>query len=130
VIFPVHPRTRKNFDTIAHTFKAVKAVDPLSYFQFIYLLQNASAVITDSGGVQEETTVLGIPCITLRQNTERPETITQGTNELIGDDHERLLSALSRVNDGKWKQGRIPELWDGRTAERIVKVLAALDQRH
>ena len=127
VIFPVHPRTKKNFDQMAGGFKAVKAVDPLSYFQFVYLLQNAKAVITDSGGVQEETTVLGIPCVTLRQNTERPETITVGTNELIGDDYDKLLTALGNINAGKWKRGNIPELWDGHTAERIVSALAALE---
>jgi UDP-N-acetylglucosamine 2-epimerase (non-hydrolysing) len=83
-------------------------------------------VITDSGGVQEETTVLGVPCLTLRNNTERPETVTTGTNEMIGDNFVALSEALKNLNAGKWKQGAIPELWDGRTAERIVSVLLQL----
>ena len=99
------------------------AVDPLSYLEFIYLLKEAKAVITDSGGVQEETTVLGVPCLTLRNNTERPETVTQGTNEMIGDNFDALTEALKRLNAGNWKKGTIPELWDGRTAERIISLL-------
>ena len=126
VIFPVHPRTKKNFDQIAPRFESVKAIEPLSYFQFVYLIRNAKAVITDSGGVQEETTVLEVPCITLRSNTERPETVTEGTNELIGDDFDKLIRSLGDINAGKWKRGRIPELWDGRTAERIVAALVKL----
>lgn len=127
VIFPVHPRTRKNLDHISAKFETIKPVDPLSYFQFVYLIQNAQAVITDSGGVQEETTVLGIPCITLRSNTERPETITEGTNELIGDDQNRLLRALRDIQAGSWKRGKSPELWDGHAAERIISAIAKLE---
>lgn len=126
VIFPVHPRTRKNLDHISASFEIIRPVDPLSYFQFVYLIQSAQAVITDSGGVQEETTVLGIPCITMRSNTERPETITEGTNELIGDDNDKLRSALGDIQAGSWKRGRTPELWDGRAAERIIAALAQL----
>lgn len=128
VIFPVHPRTRKNFGFLASKFEWIRAIDPLSYFEFVYLLQHAKGVITDSGGVQEETTVLKIPCITLRSNTERPETITEGTNELIGDDFEKLLQSLTKINSGTWKKGQIPELWDGHSAERIVAILPKLMQ--
>lgn len=126
IVFPVHPRTKKNFDMLAGEFKLITPVDPLGYFEFVYLLQHAAGVITDSGGVQEETTVLGVPCITLRSSTERPETVTEGTNELIGDDQDKLHSALKKIIAGSWKSGKIPPLWDGRTAERIVSVLPGL----
>ena len=106
VIFPVHPRTRKIIDDL-------------------YLVENAKAVITDSGGITEETTVLGVPCITLRNNTERPETITIGTNELIGTDPKNIKPALDKLFSGQWKDGGIPELWDGGAAERIVGALAS-----
>lgn len=126
VIFPVHPRTRKNYDQLNSKPQFVHPTDPLNYLGFIYLLKNAKGVITDSGGVQEETTVLGIPCLTLRNNTERPETVTIGTNEMIGEDLEALKNALEKLRGGKWKRGKIPELWDGRAAERIVNVLLGL----
>ncbi|HET9487863.1 MAG TPA: UDP-N-acetylglucosamine 2-epimerase (non-hydrolyzing), partial [Chryseosolibacter sp.] len=126
VIFPVHPRTRKNFELISSKFESIKAIDPLSYFQFVYLLQHAKGVITDSGGIQEETTVLQIPCITLRSNTERPETVAMGTNVLIGDDYEKLQQSLANINSGTWKNGQIPDLWDGHAAERIVSTLPKL----
>ena len=123
VIFPVHPRTLKNFSKLVVKPKNIITCDPLSYLEFIYLLKEAKAVITDSGGVQEETTVLGIPCITLRNNTERPETVTVGTNEMIGDNYDALGKALKKLNEGEWKRGAIPELWDGRTSERIISRL-------
>ena len=126
VIFPVHPRTRKNFDELSAKPVRIFPTAPLSYLEFIYLLKNARGVITDSGGVQEETTVLGIPCLTLRNNTERPETVTTGTNEMIGEDLGALQQALDRLNKGAWKKGDIPELWDGKTARRIVDVLLNL----
>lgn len=126
VIFPVHPRTQKNFLKLVNKPANIIACDPLSYLEFIYLIKESKAVITDSGGVQEETTVLGIPCLTLRNNTERPETVTTGTNEMIGDDFVALSEALKNLNAGKWKQGAIPELWDGRTSERIVARLLQL----
>lgn len=126
VIFPVHPRTQKNFAKLAGKPKNIIACDPLSYLEFIYLLKESKAVITDSGGVQEETTVLGIPCITLRNNTERPETVTVGTNEIVGDNFAALREALRKLNEGRWKKGAIPVLWDGRTAERIVSHLLRL----
>ena len=90
------------------------------------MLKEAKGVITDSGGVQEETTVLGIPCITLRNNTERPETVTVGTNKLIGESVENLKTALKQINQGEWRKGTIPALWDGKTAARIVKLLPQL----
>jgi len=123
VVFPVHPRTKKNYDQLSIKPQFVVPTDPLSYLEFIYLVKNARGVITDSGGVQEETTVLGVPCLTLRNNTERPETVTMGTNEMIGDDMNALKNALANLKNGKWKTGEIPELWDGRTAERIVNIL-------
>lgn len=126
VIFPVHPRTKKNFDLLSETPHFVIPTEPLSYLEFIYLIKNAKCVITDSGGVQEETTVLGIPCMTLRNNTERPETVTVGTNEMVGDDLDALKKALEKLKEDKWKKGEIPELWDGRAAERIVNVLVSM----
>ncbi len=126
IIFPVHPRTKKNLDKISNQIKNVIATEPLSYLEFIYLLKEAKGVITDSGGVQEETTVLGVPCITLRNNTERPETVSVGTNELIGENIDNLKQALSQINNGAWKKGTIPNLWDGNTAGRIVQILPKL----
>ncbi len=126
VIFPVHPRTQKNFLKLKTKPTNIIACDPLSYHEFIYLIKESKAVITDSGGVQEETTVLGVPCLTLRNNTERPETVTTGTNEMIGDNFIALSAALKNLNSGNWKKGAIPELWDGRTSERIVSTLLKL----
>ena len=91
--------------------------------EFNYLVENAKAVITDSGGITEETTVMGIPCMTLRDNTERPETVSIGSNELIGTNPSAIKPALERLFSGKWKKGSIPEKWDGKTAERIIAVL-------
>jgi len=120
VIFPVHPRTRKNLEMFNLHPKNVIMVDPLGYFEFNFLVKNSKGVITDSGGITEETTVMGIPCITLRENTERPETCTIGTNELIGTNPENLRKALITLQSGKWKKGGIPPLWDGQTAKRIT----------
>lgn len=99
----------------------------MGYLEFIYLVQHSAGVITDSGGVQEETTWLGIPCITLRSCTERPETVIIGTNEIIGEDMDKLRSSIRLIKSNKWKKGRIPDLWDGKAAERIVKILAQLN---
>ena len=126
VIFPVHPRTLKSLNSFSGELKNIVAIEPLSYFEFVFLLRESLGVITDSGGVQEETTVLGIPCVTLRLNTERPETVSIGTNELIGDDLVKLKEAVLKMGAGSWKKGSIPELWDGKTARRIVDVFLKL----
>ncbi len=123
VIFPVHPRTAKNLRDMGNTLPSMHYVDPFGYLEFNYLVKHAKGVITDSGGITEETTVLGVPCLTLRDNTERPETITIGTNELIGTDPSKLPPALARLMAGQWKKGTIPPKWDGKAAERIVEHL-------
>ena len=123
VVFPVHPRTAKTLREVGGVPDNICLVEPQPYLEFNYLVKHAKAVITDSGGITEETTVMGVPCITLRDSTERPETVTIGTNELIGTDPAKLQPALDRLFAGQWKQGGIPALWDGRTGERIVAVL-------
>ena len=123
IIFPIHPRTAKIFSHMGIHAANLNIVEPLGYLEFNYLVENAKAVITDSGGITEETTVLGIPCVTIRDNTERPETITIGTNELIGTNPMAIKPALDKLFAGKWKKGGIPELWDGKAAERIVHCL-------
>lgn len=120
LIFPVHPRTAKILNNLGIRHERLHMIEPLGYLEFNYLVARSFAVITDSGGITEETTVLGIPCITLRDNTERPETITIGTNELIGTNPKAIKPALEKLFSGKWKKGNIPELWDGKTSERIV----------
>lgn len=126
VVFPVHPRTAKNLHALAGQIPGMHYVDPQGYLEFNYLVKHAKGVITDSGGITEETTVLGVPCLTLRDNTERPETVTVGTNELIGTDPAKLAPALERLMAGQWKKGAIPEKWDGKAAERIVAELLRL----
>jgi UDP-N-acetylglucosamine 2-epimerase (non-hydrolysing) len=128
VVFPVHPRTQKNFSLLPAIPRNVIPTDPMSYLEFIYLLKNARGVVTDSGGVQEETTVLGVPCITLRNSTERPETVTIGTNEMIGDKPQELAKSLVKLTSGNWKQGGIPEFWDGKSAVRIIACIAGMQQ--
>ncbi len=123
VIFPVHPRTRKNIESNALFYDNLIMVDPLGYLEFNYLVKHAKAVITDSGGITEETTVMGIPCMTLRNSTERPETCTIGTNELLGTDPKAIKPAMEKLLKGQWKKGEIPEKWDGKAAERIVQHL-------
>jgi UDP-N-acetylglucosamine 2-epimerase (non-hydrolysing) len=122
-VFPVHPRTAKVLEGIESEFPELHLVDPLSYLEFNYLVKHAKGVITDSGGITEETTVMGVPCMTLRDSTERPETVTIGTNELLGTDPVALGPAFDRLFAGEWKKGGIPKKWDGKTAERIVSVL-------
>ena len=126
LIFPVHPRTAKILQTLGIKHNRLHTVEPLGYLEFNYLVENAKVVITDSGGITEETTVMGIPCMTLRDNTERPETVTIGTNELIGTDPRGIKPAMETLFAGNWKKGTIPELWDGKTAERVVSVLLKL----
>ena len=133
IVFPIHPRTAKIFynlwgdeQQLKLRFPNLHIVEPLGYLEFNYLVERAKAVVTDSGGITEETTVMGVPCITLRDNTERPETCTIGTNELIGTKPEAIKPALDMLFAGQWKKGAIPELWDGHAAERIVEILEGL----
>ncbi len=126
VIFPVHPRTKAKLESFGISINNIKLVDAMGYLEFNYLVKHAKGVITDSGGITEETTVMGIPCMTLRTSTERPETCTIGTNELLGTDPEALKVALKKLFSGKWKTGGIPPLWDGNTAKRIVEILLNL----
>jgi len=123
VIFPVHPRTAKILSGLGIAAHNLHMIEPLGYLEFNYLVKYSKAVITDSGGITEETTVMGIPCFTLRDNTERPETVTMGTNELIGTNPKAIKPALQKLFSGEWKKGEIPHLWDGKTSERIVKHL-------
>ena len=143
IVFPIHPRTAKIFyglwgtatDSVEENraalhkvFPNLYIVDPMGYLEFNYLVQHSRAVVTDSGGITEETTVMGVPCITLRDNTERPETCMVGTNELIGTNPAAVKPALDKLYAGEWKKGAIPELWDGHAAERIVEILANLQK--
>jgi UDP-N-acetylglucosamine 2-epimerase (non-hydrolysing) len=127
IVFPIHPRTAKIFSDLGITSPNLKVVEPLGYLEFNYLVKNAKAVITDSGGITEETTVMGVPCLTLRDNTERPETITIGTNELVGTNPENIKPALDLLFANKWKKGGIPNLWDGNAAERIIDEILKLN---
>jgi UDP-N-acetylglucosamine 2-epimerase (non-hydrolysing) len=126
IVFPVHPRTAKNLEKMGISKNGLYTTQPLSYLEFNYLVQKSLAVITDSGGITEETTVMGVPCITLRDTTERSETVTIGTNELVGTNPGNLKPYLDRLFAGKWKKGFIPPLWDGKAAERIVEHLGRL----
>lgn len=123
VIFPVHPRTQQRIAEGGMLHKQLRLLPPVGYLDFLCLLSNATMVLTDSGGIQEETTALGVPCLTLRENTERPITISQGTNQLVGTDPENVIAAARKVLAGESKEGKIPELWDGRAAERIIEIL-------
>lgn len=127
IIFPIHPRTAKIFSSLGIEADNLLIVEPLGYLEFNYLVENCKAVITDSGGITEETTVMGVPCITLRANTERPETVSIGTNELIGVNPDAVQPALAKLFAGEWKKGGIPELWDGHAAERIVDSLLKIN---
>ena len=125
IIFPVHPRTRKNFVSFGFQTKDKNIVltDPIGYIDFLALTKNAELIITDSGGIQEETTFLGVQCITVRNNTERPVTVEIGTNHLVGTDLNDVERVALDILNGNKKKGKIPELWDGKAAERIVKTL-------
>jgi UDP-N-acetylglucosamine 2-epimerase (non-hydrolysing) len=136
IVFPCHPRTRKNIEQfgLSHLFNldyagisniqsGIIVTEPLGYDDFLYLWKDAAGVLTDSGGLQEETTALKIPCITMRTSTERPVTADVGSNEVVGIDGERIVALAEKMLVGAWKESRIPDLWDGKASERIVKVL-------
>ncbi len=130
LIFPVHPRTAMQLNKIKGVVfnkKNIQLMDPLGYLEFLRLVYSAQVLITDSGGIQEETTFLKVPCLTLRHNTERPVTITEGSNMLIGDDFDLLEKSVNSILNKKYKRGRIPALWDGKAAERIAKIIINLN---
>lgn len=126
IVFPIHPRTAMIFNDLGIKADNLHIVEPMGYLEFNYLVERSKAVITDSGGITEETTVMDVPCITLRDNTERPETCTIGTNELIGTNPNNIKPALDKLFANQWKKGGIPLFWDGHAAERIVDVLVSL----
>ena len=134
IIFPIHPRTQQRVRSfgLEHFFSGflgkdkdsqIKTIEPLGYLDFLKLMSFARLVLTDSGGIQEETTVLGVPCITLRENTERPITLTEGSNVLVGTDKEKIMAAARTILNGTFTRRKIPPFWDGRAAERIVPIL-------
>jgi UDP-N-acetylglucosamine 2-epimerase (non-hydrolysing) len=129
IVFPIHPRTKKNLQSLnliekIEKMENIQLVDPLGYLDFLYLMANSKFVLTDSGGIQEETTVLGVPCITLRKSTERPVTVEQGTNFLVSTDRNKIIEKSIEIINNKIKiEGKVPELWDGKAAERIVEIL-------
>jgi len=128
VVFPIHPRTRSRIAASQRLERAarhpqLRLIEPLGYLDFLKLMLDARFVMTDSGGIQEETTVLRIPCLTLRENTERPITVTEGTSMLVGRDREKILRCAEQILVGRWQRGRIPTYWDGHAAERIVRIL-------
>ncbi len=134
IIFPIHPRTRKNIKkyfsaTWLKGMKNLILTEPKGYLDFLHLMRNAKFVITDSGGIQEETTSLGIPCLTVRENTERPITITHGTNTLVGLNKNKIIKESFKILSGKGKKGRRPKYWDGKASERIVSTLVALNRK-
>lgn len=132
IVFPIHPRTKARIDALPHNplvDSHVLTIEPCGYLESLALQKNATFVITDSGGLQEETTALGTPCLTIRENTERPVTCTEGTNTLVGTDMGLLRAEVGRVLEGCGKAGRIPHNWDGRAAERIVEVMTTLSPR-
>jgi len=129
VVFPIHPRTRKNLDTspLGRRLVAmhnIRLIDPAGYLDFLKLMGAAKAVLTDSGGIQEETTILGVPCLTLRPNTERPVTTEIGSSRLVGSDTRKIVTAWRDIRAGRWPAPQTPQLWDGRAAERIARILA------
>jgi UDP-N-acetylglucosamine 2-epimerase (non-hydrolysing) len=128
IVFPVHPRSRSRIQSFGlgervEAIPGLRLLEPLGYLDFVRLMDESAVVLTDSGGIQEETTVLGVPCLTLRENTERPITLTEGTNQLTGTSKDRILSAYARTRGGSLRAATVPYLWDGRAAERIVQNL-------
>jgi UDP-N-acetylglucosamine 2-epimerase (non-hydrolysing) len=131
VVFPVHPRTLSNIkkNNLLQENENLIFIEPLGYIEFTSLMLYSKIVVTDSGGVQEETTVLGIPCITMRENTERPITVTEGTNIIIGNDYERLFQLTDKALNNQWKEASVPMYWDGKTSERVIEVLKKFDEQ-
>jgi UDP-N-acetylglucosamine 2-epimerase (non-hydrolysing) len=130
IVFPVHPRTAHNLERLNLKDKLdrcnnILQLPPIGYLDFIKLQSSATLIISDSGGIQEESTYMGIPCLTVRENTERPITCAMGTNELVGMDMDLLIKSTHQILNGEWKKGKIPPLWDGNASERIIKVLEA-----
>ncbi len=128
IVFPIHPRSRKmiaqfGLQEKVDKMKNLLLLEPLGYLDFMNLMHNAKLLLTDSGGIQEETTYLRIPCITMRENTERPVTVELGTNVLVGSDAGRIIREVKNILDNNWKKGQIPPLWDGKAAQRIVEIL-------
>ncbi|MBL7994812.1 UDP-N-acetylglucosamine 2-epimerase (non-hydrolyzing) [bacterium] len=128
VVFPIHPRSLKMIEKFGYQSKIesmgkLKLTDPIGYIDFLRLMSQAKAVVSDSGGLQEESTYLGIPCLTMRENTERPVTIEVGTNTLVGLDEEKIHACIDQIMNGTYKTGAVPQLWDGKAAERIVSIL-------
>jgi len=131
LIFPIHPRTRARLDTLDKPLSAngrLRLLEPLGYLDFLRLQIDAALVITDSGGIQEESTFLGVPCLTVRENTERPITVEMGTNVIVGQDMDHLSAEVLRILEGKGKAGTIPPLWDGRAGERIAEIIVHFKQ--
>lgn len=126
IIFPIHPRTSKRIVSLGFNSPNLRIVQPLGYLEFNFLVKNAKGIITDSGGITEEASVLNVPCITLRDSTERPETVSLGTNELIGTNPNKIKPYLKKINAGKWKQYKGIPLWDGKSAERIIDKITEL----
>jgi len=129
ILFPIHPRTRKNLAVLGlqermDALPNIHLMEPIGYLDFLKLNSLAKVVLTDSGGIQEETTVLKVPCITLRENTERPVTAEIGSNQIVGTDPEKILAAYHNAMSGNWREPRIPPLWDGKAAQRIVRVIS------
>jgi UDP-N-acetylglucosamine 2-epimerase (non-hydrolysing) len=127
IIFPAHPRTKNVLSKLDINAENIHVIDPLGYLEFNFLVKNALCVITDSGGITEETTYMKVPCLTLRDNTERPETITLGTNKLVGTNPKNIQKALHKIFLGNWKEGSVPEFWDGKTSERIIDHILTLN---
>ncbi|GEO11248.1 non-hydrolyzing UDP-N-acetylglucosamine 2-epimerase [Segetibacter aerophilus] len=126
IVFPVHPRTRQIIDRFKINMENILMIEPQSYLEFIFLIQYSKGVITDSGGITEEATILDVPCLTLRNSTERPETVSLGTNELIGDNLSKMKYCIERIIAGNWKRGRVPPFWDGKSSERIIDTLTLI----
>jgi len=129
LVYPIHPRARESVRKHRllermESLEGLKLIEPLGYIDFIKLVKESKFVLTDSGGIQEETTWLRVPCLTMRDNTERPSTIELGTNKLVGRDQDAIVTAVGQILNGRWKKGRIPKLWDGHATERIIKVIS------